>query len=74
MRVPVPRWPGSHVSVPIGLALYLKEEQARKLKLPSQSRSVLAREIVVAHGGTLELSTHPGEGAKFTMRLPAHRQ
>jgi hypothetical protein len=46
MRVPVPRWPGSPVSVPIGLSLYLKEEQARKLKLPYQSRSVLAREIV----------------------------
>ena len=46
MRVPVPRWPGSHVSVPLGLALYLKEEQARKLKLPYRSRSALAREIV----------------------------
>jgi DDE superfamily endonuclease len=46
MRVPVPRWPGSHVSVPIGLSLYLKEEQARKLKLPYRSRSALAREIV----------------------------
>ena len=36
----------SSVSVPIGLSLYLKEEQARKLKLPYQSRSALAREIV----------------------------
>jgi hypothetical protein len=31
MRVPRPRWPGSHVSVPSGLSLYRKEEQARKL-------------------------------------------
>jgi hypothetical protein len=46
MRVPVPRWPGHRVSVPIGLSLYLKEEQARKLKLPYQSRSALARAIV----------------------------
>jgi hypothetical protein len=46
MRVPVPRWLGYHVSVPIGLSLYLKEEQARKLKLPYRSRSALAREIV----------------------------
>ena len=46
MRVPLPRWPGHSVSVPIGLSLYLKEEQARKLKLPYQSRSALAREIV----------------------------
>ena len=43
---PVPGWPGQSVSVPIGLSLYLKEEQARKLKLPYQSRSALAREIV----------------------------
>jgi len=46
MRVPVPGWPGRSVSVPIGLSLYLKEEQARKLQLPYQTRSALAREIV----------------------------
>jgi hypothetical protein len=46
MRVPVPGWSGKQVSVPIGLSLYLKEEQARKLQLPYQSRSALAREIV----------------------------
>jgi hypothetical protein len=46
MRVPLRWWPGHSVSVPIGLSLYLKEEQARKLKLPYQSRSALAREIV----------------------------
>ena len=38
-------WPGQHVSVPIGLSLYLKEEQADKLQLPYQTRSALAREI-----------------------------
>jgi DDE superfamily endonuclease len=46
MRVPLAQWPGHSVSVPIGLSLYLKEEQARKLKLPYRSRSALAREIV----------------------------
>jgi hypothetical protein len=46
MRVPVPGWPGKQVSVPIGLSLYLKEEQARKLRVPDQTRSALAREIV----------------------------
>ena len=46
MRVPVPGWPGQSVSVPIGLSLYLKEEQADKLQLPYQTRSALAREIV----------------------------
>ena len=46
MRVPVPGWPGRRVSVPIGLSLYLKAEQADKLQLPYQTRSALAREIV----------------------------
>jgi Transposase DDE domain len=46
MRVPVPGWPGQSVSVPIGLSLYLKGEQARKLGVPYQTRSALAREIV----------------------------
>ena len=46
MRVPVPGWPGQKVSVPMGLSLSLKEEQARQLQLPYQSRSALAREIV----------------------------
>src|SRR3954471_2873837 len=46
MRIPVSGWPGQRVSVPIGLSLYLKAEQARQLKLPYQSRSALAREIV----------------------------
>jgi hypothetical protein len=46
MRVPVPGWPGQQVSVPIGLSLYLKAEQARKLGVPYQTRSALARAIV----------------------------
>jgi hypothetical protein len=46
MCIPVPGWPGQSVSVPIGLSLYLKAEQARKLRVPYQTRSTLAREIV----------------------------
>jgi hypothetical protein len=46
MRVPLPGWPQHYLSVPIGLSLYLKEAQARKLQLPYRSRSALAREIV----------------------------
>ena len=46
MRVPLARWPGQEVSIPIGFSLYLKEAQAQKLQRPYQSRSALAREIV----------------------------
>jgi hypothetical protein len=45
MRVPLPLWPQPSLSVPIGLSLYLKEAQARKLKTRYRSRSALAREI-----------------------------
>ncbi len=46
MRIPLKRWPGHHLSVPIGLELYLKEEQAQKLGVPYRSRSQLARDIL----------------------------
>ncbi|MEU4767331.1 HAMP domain-containing sensor histidine kinase [Actinosynnema sp. NPDC023794] len=31
----------------------------------------LLREVVTGHGGTVEAVGHPGEGARFTLRLPA---
>jgi hypothetical protein len=31
MRIPLKRWPGHALSVPVGFELYLKEEQAQKL-------------------------------------------
>lgn len=46
MRVPLQRWPGHSVTVPIGLELYLKEEQAQQLGLPCRSRSALARTML----------------------------
>src|SRR5215210_6286171 len=46
MRVPLSCWSGQCVSVPIGLSLYLKENQAQQLNVPYQSRSALAREII----------------------------
>jgi len=46
MRIPLPIWPGHHLSLPIGLELSLKETLAHKLKVPYRSRSALARRIV----------------------------
>ena len=46
MRIPLQRWPGHHLSLPIGLELYLKEPLANTLKVPYRSRSALARRIV----------------------------
>src|SRR5438093_11696910 len=46
MRIPLTRWPGYSLSVPVGLELYLKPEQARTLHVPYRSRSQLARDIL----------------------------
>jgi DDE superfamily endonuclease len=46
MRVPLKRWPGHCLSVPVGLALYLKPAQAQKLNVPYRSRSQLARDML----------------------------
>jgi hypothetical protein len=46
MRIPLTRWPGHALSVPVGLELYLKPEQAHTLHVPYRSRSQLARDIL----------------------------
>jgi DDE superfamily endonuclease len=46
MRIPLQRWPGHSLSVPIGLELYLKPAQATALHMPYRSRSQLARDIL----------------------------
>ena len=46
MRIPLTRWPGHSLSVPVGLERYLKPDQAKALKVPSRSRSQLARAIL----------------------------
>ena len=45
MRMPLKRWPGHCLSVPLGLALSRKPTQAHKLGVPYRSRSPLARDI-----------------------------
>jgi hypothetical protein len=46
LRIPLARWPGHFLSVPIGLELYLKPAQAPMLDVPYRSRSQLARAIL----------------------------
>jgi hypothetical protein len=46
IRIPLRRWPGHSLSVPVGLELYLKPAQAQKLNVPYRSRSQLARDIL----------------------------
>jgi len=53
MRIPLQRWPGHHLSLPIGLELSLKETLAATLKVPYRSRSALARRIVDQVAATL---------------------
>jgi DDE superfamily endonuclease len=45
-HIPLTRWPGHSLSVPVGLALYRKPAQATTLNVPYQSRSQLARAIL----------------------------
>jgi hypothetical protein len=46
MRIPLRRWPGHPLSLPIGLELSLQEPLAITRNVPSRSRSALARRIV----------------------------
>jgi len=46
MHIPLSRWPGYCLSVPVGCELYLKAPQAQTLHVPYQSRSQLARAIL----------------------------
>jgi hypothetical protein len=46
MHIPLQRWPGHYLSVPLGCELYLKAPQAHTLNVPSQSRGQLARTIL----------------------------
>jgi DDE superfamily endonuclease len=46
MHIPLKRWPGHSLSMPVGLELYLKEPQAHTLNVPYRSRSQLARDIL----------------------------
>ena len=46
LRIRLASWPEAFVSVPIGLALYLKKNEAKRLDQPYRTRSELAREML----------------------------
>jgi DDE superfamily endonuclease len=46
MHIPLTRWPGHSLSIPVGLELYFKPAQATALNVPYRSRSQLARAIL----------------------------
>ena len=90
LRLPLPHWPGHHVTLPIGLALYLKAPLAKKLQVVYRSRSTLARDIVafvantlperairvIADGGyaTKDFLRHLPEAAQVVSRLLSSAQ
>jgi hypothetical protein len=46
MPLPLTRWPGHRLSVPVGFALYLQPAQAHTLNVPARSRRQFARDIL----------------------------
>jgi hypothetical protein len=46
MHIPLTRWPGHCLSVPVGCELYLKAPQAHQFNVPYRSRSQLVRDIL----------------------------
>jgi hypothetical protein len=46
MHIPLTRWPGHGLSVPVGCDLYRQEPQAQTLNVPYQSRRQLARALL----------------------------
>src|SRR5256885_5256989 len=76
MHMPLKRWPGHSLSIPVGLELYLKEPQAQKLNVPYRSRIQLARDILdfmaeQLPGRPIQSLTDGGYATKdYVRRLP----
>ncbi len=77
-RIPLRCWPGHHLSLPVGLELYLKETLATQLGVPYRSRSALARRIVdhiaaELPARTIRVATDGGYATQVFLRdLPAN--
>lgn len=76
MHIPLTRWPGHSLHVPVGLELYLKEPQALQLNVPYRSRSQLARDVLdflaeQAPGRPIQSLADGGYATKdYVRRLP----
>lgn len=53
MSIPLKRWPGRSLTIPVGLRLYMKKSVAEALGQTFRSRSQLARELVDMVAATL---------------------
>ncbi len=49
---------------------FYQGETGRRVKQGMGLGLSIARDLVVAHGGRMELSSQPGKGSQFTIRLP----
>jgi two-component system, OmpR family, sensor kinase len=49
-------------------------QQSSELRTGFGLGLAIAREIILAHGGKIEVSSNPGEGAEFTVTLPLNTQ
>lgn len=49
---------------------FFRGEQGKRIKQGMGLGLTIALEITRAHDGTLEISSHPGEGSQFTVRIP----
>lgn len=81
MRIRLSPWPDQFISVPIGLALYVKKDKAERLGLPYRRPSALAREMLDRLCGTVSptrrvLSVQDGDYATqyFLRDLPKNAQ
>lgn len=51
---------------------YYRADNARADRVPGSGLGLaIVRELVAQHGGTVQVSSRPGHGATFTLRLPA---
>jgi signal transduction histidine kinase len=53
---------------------FFRSQQARRFPQGLGLGLTIARDLVEAHGGRLDLVSNPGEGSRFTIHLPIATQ